>query len=463
MARILIADDEALERAALRFIISDGGHVPEIFIDEAENGYEALELGTAGSYDVIFLDIKMPGLDGLKTAEKLRAAGIVAPIVIISAFDTFEYAQKAIRLGVYEYLLKPAGADEVLSALRRSLSWRNGDSLSLRREASASAVSQAVKKLESALVAQMRSGELDAASLREYENLSSLTELSRSALAFRVQERPGSAGAAEQAFLDIAAEEARKEALARAQKTLLARADSAVYLLVYGLSPESGRSGAANRAAAPEEKVFPRSGGFVKSLRSDPLWPIAERAERSLTDRAPLSLFCGLAGPSHETMDILFARAAEALRLAAAAYPVVKLESAAEAQKGRAAQSGGSKTSAGGLAGSPAGRLGMRAFNYIKREYAKDITLVSTARALGVSPFHLSHAISRDLGMGFSDLVRRLRVNKAKELMLGGGSVKEASYLVGFSDQAYFTRVFKKLEGLSPKQYMARSAKKYKK
>jgi two-component system response regulator YesN len=105
----------------------------------------------------------------------------------------------------------------------------------------------------------------------------------------------------------------------------------------------------------------------------------------------------------------------------------------------------------------------MKALDYIKSGYSKELTLVSAAEALGVNSFHLSHAISRELGIGFSELLGRVRINRAKELMAGGGSIKEASYLVGFSDQAYSTRVFKKFEGQNPKQYIQQTAKKYKK
>ncbi|HWP68448.1 MAG TPA: response regulator, partial [Rectinemataceae bacterium] len=191
MARILIADDEDLERTALRFIIAGSGLEPEFHIDEARNGHEALEFCGSGNYDIIFLDIKMPGLDGLRTAEELRKAGILTPIVIISAFDTFEYAQKAIRLGVYEYLLKPAGADEVVSALRRSLEWsREPEALSRKRDESISAISGAIKRLEASLAAQMKSGRLDEAATREFENLSSLEGLSRSVIVFRIHAAP---------------------------------------------------------------------------------------------------------------------------------------------------------------------------------------------------------------------------------------------------------------------------------
>ena len=91
----------------------------------------------------------------------------------------------------------------------------------------------------------------------------------------------------------------------------------------------------------------------------------------------------------------------------------------------------------------------------------EDLTLSTLARVLGFSPFHLSHKLSSELGFGFKDIVSRTRVNAAKRLMKGGASIKEASYLVGYKDQAYFTRVFKKLERLNPRQFID-IARKYK-
>lgn len=469
MARILIADDEDLERAALRFIINGSGLEPEFLIDEARNGHEALDLGKAGHYDAIFLDIKMPGLDGLGAAEALRKAGILAPIVIISAFDTFEYAQKAIRQGVYEYLLKPASAEEVLSALKRSLEAnREPESLSRKREESITAISEAARKLESALTAQMKAGGLDAATVREYENLASLTDLSRSVIVFRLRTGSGMAAvsgmaaasgmaavSAEKVYADLALAAACKIAAQRSRKIIATAAEDCGFIFLYGLETGMAPSEDARTGSAEKEKPVSAPRGFQKNLRGDPLWPIIEEAGRKLRDSFPCILLCGLAGPSREDADILFSRALEGSGLASADCPAVRL--APIPRKGE-----------GGLphmstADASPRSLGMKALGYIKSGYSRELTLVSAAEALGVNSFHLSHAISRELGIGFSELLGRVRVNRAKELMAGGGSIKEASYLVGFSDQAYFTRVFRKFEGQNPKQYIQLTAKKYKK
>ena len=457
MARILIADDEDLERAALRFIINGSRLEPEFLIDEAKNGHEALELGKAGHYDAIFLDIKMPGLDGLGAAEALRRAGILAPIVIISAFDTFEYAQKAIRQGVYEYLLKPASADEVLSALKRSLeSNREPESLSRKKEESITAIFEAARKLEGALIAQMKAGSLDASTVREYENLASLTDLSRSVIIFRVHATPGMAAAStERVYADIAVAAARKIAVRHCRKIIAAADKECGFIFLYGLEIETAPSEGARTGSAETKKTELASGGFQKNLRGDPLWPIVEEAGRELWDSAPCILLSGLAGPSREDADILFARALEGSGLASADCPAVRLASIPRKGEGGLLQMSAADASPRSL--------GMKALDYIKSGYSTELSLVSAADALGVNPFHLSHVISKELGIGFSELLSRVRINRAKELMAGGGSIKEASYLVGFSDQAYFTRVFKKFEGQNPKQFIQQTAKKYKK
>ena len=456
MARILIADDEDLERAALRFIISGSGLGGEFLIDEARNGHEALRLGTENHYDAIFLDIKMPGLSGLQVAEAFRGAGILAPIVIISAFDTFEYAQKAIRLGVYEYLLKPAGAEEVVSVLRRTLQWgQEPEALSRKKEESITAISDALGKLESALIGQMKNGSLDGEALREYESLSSLKGLSRSVIAFKIGLPSGQrAPTMERALMDIAFSCAEKILLQRSRKFIGAEARGYGFLLIYGFEAGSVSQEAASRSAAHDEGGS-ATWGFQRKLRSDVFWPLIEMMSRKVRDSASSALFFGLAGPSAEEGESLFSQSFEGARLASTECPVVRLVPLPRTSEEDILHFSAADASPRSL--------GMKALDYIKRGYSEDLTLVSTAEKLGVNSFHLSHAISKELGIGFSELLRRVRINKAKELLIGGGSVKEASYLVGFSDQAYFTRVFKKLEGINPRQFIEQTAKKYKK
>jgi two-component system response regulator YesN len=84
----------------------------------------------------------------------------------------------------------------------------------------------------------------------------------------------------------------------------------------------------------------------------------------------------------------------------------------------------------------------------------RDISLAQAAAALRVSPSHLSRTIRAAAGAGFSEVLARMRFEKARELLRSGSSVKEASAEVGFKDPAYFARVFRRLAGMSPTEFL---------
>lgn len=114
----MIVDDEEEIRDGIRRKIDWVGNGFEL-IATAENGQEALETAEALRPDVVMTDIKMPFMDGLTLGRHLTELLPGIKLVIFSGFDDFEYAQKAISLGVTEYLLKPINAAELTSVLQR--------------------------------------------------------------------------------------------------------------------------------------------------------------------------------------------------------------------------------------------------------------------------------------------------------------------------------------------------------
>ncbi len=454
MARILIADDEDLERRALAYIISQASQEESHTLEEARNGPEALAKAMSGNFDVLFLDIKMPGMDGIEVAQRLKAAGIQSAIVIVSAYDTFEYAQKAIRLGVYEYLLKPASGEEVLQALSRSLELQRApESLARLKRESLSALTEASARLEELLIGEMDKGELGTTTVRDYEKLAALHGIPKAVVAFRIEaDREKAPEQIERALLSeiIAAAAAQ---VGSESRVLKAESENKAYILVYGLpialSDFPSDSATAHEALAHLKAVA----GFARHLNGNPLKPLIESAQHKLRELSPYILLCGFAGPSMEGTELIFSRALEACRLASLECPLVCLSPAEDEKKEEFSSFAREERSRPNLA--------QRALDVIKAGYAQDIGLESLAGELGVNPFHLSHAISKEFGMGFSELLQRMRIQKAKEILSGGGSAKEASFLVGFTDQAYFSRVFKKLEGITPGEYCQKTAKKY--
>ena len=94
------------------------------------------------------------------------------------------------------------------------------------------------------------------------------------------------------------------------------------------------------------------------------------------------------------------------------------------------------------------------AISYINNHYGERLTLSSVASEIFISPHYLSKAFSEETGINFNAYLNRVRIEKAKIILCGeNADLKETALAVGFDDQGYFSKVFKKLTGLSPKQY----------
>ncbi len=114
---ILLADDEYLVRKGIRHLLKDQSEYS--IIADAADGFEAAEKAAELQPEIIILDVKMPRLDGLEALEQIRAASPGSKTIILSGYSSFEYAQRALKLGACDYLLKPVALEELLAVLRR--------------------------------------------------------------------------------------------------------------------------------------------------------------------------------------------------------------------------------------------------------------------------------------------------------------------------------------------------------
>jgi two-component system response regulator YesN len=116
MLKVLIADDETLFRDYLKTVIDWPVHGFQICA-EAKNGQEALELARGTYPDIALIDINMPFLDGIALSQKLKEIFPDISIVLITGHEEFEYARRAMRIGVEDYLLKPFDHEELQMTL----------------------------------------------------------------------------------------------------------------------------------------------------------------------------------------------------------------------------------------------------------------------------------------------------------------------------------------------------------
>lgn len=120
--RFLIADDHAIVRKGIRQILRD--EFPKAIIDEVANGTDLLENVHVQIYDVIILDISMPGRSGLEILKQLKAEENLSPVLILSMHPEDQYAIRVLKAGASGFLSKDIAAEELVNALKRILSGR---------------------------------------------------------------------------------------------------------------------------------------------------------------------------------------------------------------------------------------------------------------------------------------------------------------------------------------------------
>lgn len=186
MIKVIIVDDEALERRALRRFLAgvDGIEV----VGEARNGLEAVEVARTTMPDLAFVDIKMPGLNGLQAIRKIQQINPKMIFIILTAYGEFDYAQDAIKLGALGYVLKPTRQEDIVNAAQsavarmRECQSRDEDARMLREQ-----LRESMPYIQTALVLDLIGGtEVESDSLRRRAEFLGIQELPNSALVLNV-------------------------------------------------------------------------------------------------------------------------------------------------------------------------------------------------------------------------------------------------------------------------------------
>ncbi|GAB1481946.1 two-component system response regulator YesN [Treponema sp.] len=385
--RILLADDEALERRALSLILSQMDEY-DLELIEASNGRQAVEAALKAPISLALLDVRMPGMDGIAAARELKAIDPKIRIIFVTAFDSFDYAREALRLGVDEYLVKPAEAETVKTTVRKALN-KGEEERSFRESLDEGKRIAAFMKLH---------GQKDYLTiiLRPTELESIKTELKG----------------------------VRLRQLAEYSGTLLR---SKGWQLVSGIT----RTEVQIFAAMPKEMATSR----LEKVKTE-----LEECIQSAAKALGFKIAMGASPYSGSGESNIFATSLDALSLTREKNPLVILMPSTE-------DGISDKTCCGDA-------LVEKALDFMRAHLADDCSLNDAALSLSCSPFYLSRMFSSHTGTTFVQAFTRLRIDAAKALLRTGQySVKEAGILMGFSDPAYFTRVFKKLEGITPTHF----------
>ncbi|MGH4117517.1 response regulator transcription factor [Clostridium sp.] len=116
MLKLLIADDEYLVLDSIKMIVSKNVKDVDV-VATASTGREAIEYAISLKPDIVFMDIHMPGIDGMEAIRQIKKVNNDTFFVIITAYDYFDYAKEALNMGVFEYLLKPINKKKLIECL----------------------------------------------------------------------------------------------------------------------------------------------------------------------------------------------------------------------------------------------------------------------------------------------------------------------------------------------------------
>src|ERR1017187_4874724 len=119
MTRVLIADDHEIVRHGLRDILTT--RLGKVAVSEAKNAGEAINLLISKEWDIVLLDINMPGRSGLEVLEQARRLRSKTPVLVLTSYAEEEFAVRAFKLGASGYITKVSASDELITAVQRVL------------------------------------------------------------------------------------------------------------------------------------------------------------------------------------------------------------------------------------------------------------------------------------------------------------------------------------------------------
>jgi len=505
MPRIFLVDDEQPVLDGLSVAIAK--NLPDMEIcGTARSGREAIDGVEAARPDLLLLDVRMPGIDGLEALREIRSRLPDVVTILLTAYERFDIAKKAFELGVFDYLVKPASQERLVSTIRAAV-----DEVAKRRAAHREAYSakEALERarpfVAEALVLSALFGDRSAPGGEDWtEALRVLGVEGEECLVAVFEPRGEPHGPAASALL-------RERLCAE----LAYGIDRVVGPLLAGrvpvIVPVQGPRAAAEEAAIEAVRSFlakdalPRSAAGVSAVRpyselcdaivearvalgaAVEAGSIAHRGDRPAAASAPSAggeapalelIYAASAGDSDRAasaLDAWFDEEAsagapeEAIRERCRSLLAVALWFAGDGLFAeRLAGSGGALREearfllASRLSQGRSGPRGRRsrqvdeALRFIEAGFTRQISLEETAEAVGVSPAHLSRMFMEAVGVSFVDYLTKLRIERAKELLRSGEtSVKVIALSSGYTDPNYFSRIFKKMVGATPSEYLA--------
>lgn len=481
--KILVIEDEKIERDTLVKILEDA--IPSVEVYQAKNGKEALELYEKKQPSIVLADINIPLISGLEVIKRIKEYQNECEFLILSSYDYFSYAQEAIRLGVEDFILKPYKIHDLIQAVTTIIEKQKMKSMEQKTK------SELMEKIEKytpimenecfysimsngdELVLKQKLQLLDQHIVcgfcvihgeKEFQNrfLNDMRNCGYRVLSGQLHGEYISF-----VFLNHWLFSEEKKDLLQIFQTLK-KIDG--NMKIGSLEEDINIYESYQLAKSNELDVFAKKNGKTKHEEISREQLIAkmieafddldeERVKKTITAYVTM-LLSKENEETNEDIQLLMDQLLIHLKdtyaqielSAVACHPVlatsfqeIMLFVQMNVMKYYQAMST--------YRFKNTNQLVRQALKFIEMNYRRPITLNDLAEALHVSPFYISKLLNTNMKKTFTEIVSERRVEASKELLKTNKRIKEIAYEVGFQGQNYFTKIFKKYTGVTPKVY----------
>ncbi|MCX7708584.1 MAG: response regulator [Clostridia bacterium] len=535
MFKMLIADDEQIVLDSIKFIIEK--NFEEVIVaDTARSGRDAIEKAEMIIPDIVFMDIKMPGINGIDAIREIKLHNKNAQFVILTAYDQFDFAKEAVNLGVSEYLLKPVNRDKIIQVVHGIIEKIKSEREKRKRELELKEKFESVLPvLEYGFIYSILLFDDNARELENYMQILEIPEKSGyiMTMEFGESEKSGTMGnriglsVKSQSFYPyirdaikyccrclvgpvmlnrivvfVPCEVSDDEYNYRLEALNIARniyakisekvdADFCVgigriYTGIENLSRSYDESLKAIRYAeskgiihimdVPSEGVYNSEYPVMKEKL---LLEKASQGDTSVCLEAFSFIFDWLVAEYNEKPLKIKGKLFELIVLlqrTASDYGVdeseiagkkdyfiemLNIEDMGEIKAWCRQNIERVVNGINSIRDKKISTVILKAREYIDHEFQNDITLEDVSKEVNISPHYFSKLFKEETGENFIDYLTSVRIQKAKEYLNDGRyNMKEICYQIGYGDPNYFSRIFKKIVGITPTEYKDTVSKK---
>ena len=517
MARILLVDDEHTALVSAQMLLSS--EIENLEVEIAHNAQEAIDRTYVESFSVIIMDICMPGINGLKAIEIIKKRLPQTVFIVLSAYDRFDFAQRAISIGVSRYLLKPVQHDQLVAAVKSALEDANSQRIfekEMMGERSKFYKLKEIAKRQLIDAVMYRRPYVD--DIDQCLDMLGLKEKEFRVIVARIRTENAedykqilgkAAGRIEKAVAGLAVytedgsvialfnpmEASEAHEIDRVSKILKLILDNPEFdgcSWQIGIGRRSEKwddillsfqeaEQAAQEAPANEVLFYQNTALSVqqRTVSVDEVWNMILEDDRdSLNDCLHAlinywykSAIAGLGDARINIFEFMIALkqkyndayksnldTANAMLQERLSEMLTCTHEAAVFEKVYQYALKLCELCHSGISSNTP--IITAAIQYISRHYREDITLGQVAEHVGVTQYYLSRQFNTEIGMSFPAYLTDLRMKKAKELLRQNRlSISEICTYIGYPNQAYFSKIFRKAEHMTPSAYRMRQKK----